>query len=138
MTALSYQQRIDTLRKLRSALVEQRDAFYSYLIILEGQEQAIMESDTEELERSIELEHTILKDIVRVQRVIDPLAALYRGVGDNEAQEVDALQDSLSRLKGQVLRHNFENRRLLAQHVEQLREELQRLKLPDPVIDLSA
>jgi hypothetical protein len=152
MTELSYAGRVKTLKKLRQALVEQRDSFYSYLVVLEDQEQAIMESDAEELERSVELEKTILRDILRVQRVIDPLASLYEKVGATEAKEIEGLQGSLTRLKGQVLRRNFENRRLLTQHVEELRAEVHRLRMPDvqavfaaetrdsaaPLIDLTA
>ncbi len=152
MRELTYAERVRTLKKLRRALVEQRDSFYSYLVVLEDQEQAIMESDAEQLERSVELERTILRDILRVQRVIDPLASLYEKVGATEAKEIEGLQGSLTRLKGQVLRRNFENRRLLTQHVEELRAEVHRLRMPDvqavfsaetrdsaaPLIDLTA
>ena len=127
----SYSERVETLRKLRDALEAQRSSFYSYLMVLEEQEQAIMESDAEQLERSVELERTILRDILRVQRVIDPLASLYKKVGVQETREIEGLQGSLYRLKGQVLRRNFENRRLLTQHVEELRSEVHRLRMVD-------
>jgi hypothetical protein len=152
MDKLSYDERVKTLKKLRGALEEQRDSFYSYLVVLEEQEHAIMEADAEQLERSVELERSVLRDILRVQRVIDPLASLYEKVGAKEAKEIEGLQGSLTRLKGQVLKRNFENRRLLTQHVQELRAEVHRLRMPDvravfaaesqdstaPLIDLTA
>lgn len=140
MTKLNYADRVRTLKKLRRALEEQRDAFRSYLVILEEQEQAIMESDAEELERSVELERTILRDILRVQRVVEPLASLYRNIGASEAREIEGLEGSLTRLKGQVLRRNYENRRLLSEHVEQLRAEVHRLRMPnaEKILEASA
>lgn len=131
MKKLNYTDRVRTLKKLRRALEEQRDAFRSYLVILGEQEQAIMESDAEELERSVELERTILRDILRVQRVVEPLASLYRNIGVAEARDIEGLEGSLTRLQGQVLRRNYENRRLLSEHVEHLRAEVHRLRMPN-------
>ena len=132
-------QRMLILRRLRRYLEEQRDRFLSYLRLLDQENAAIQGGDIDRIRYHVELEQGIIRDIVTLQRAIDPLWELYR-LGSAGRQEqpgaqkpgesrdaVACLESSLRSLREKAQIRNAENRRLLRDRLDGLRLEIKEL-----------
>jgi len=122
------QQRIRILRSLRRHLVAQRAKFRSYLDLLEREEEAILAEDVDKLHAQAQMEGAIVREIAALQRIIDPLASLYRTAFPQAEQSIPPLQAGLERLRQDVLRKNARNRTLLKGRMSEIRQEIKALR----------
>jgi len=70
--------RVAILKRFRELLCQQRDRFRQYLTVLDKQKDVIENGDTDQLMAHVELEEQIVGDIFAIQKVIDPLEAMYQ------------------------------------------------------------
>ena len=120
--AVEYQGELErrkaVLRRFRELLVQQREKFDHYLVVLDHEKTDIETGDIDKLVSHVELEEQIVSEIYTFQKVIDPLEDLYRasypaGEASGESSEVPELKDTLVELRDEVLARNAENRVLL-------------------------
>jgi hypothetical protein len=124
------EQRISLLRRFRSMLEAQRAKFRNYLSVLDVQEQAISDGNTEKVAYHAEIEQAILGEILSLQKVIDPLQEMYQSSFPGGDREITALQESLGRLQTQVLQRNQDTRAFLRQKKEELSSRIHSLRIP--------
>jgi hypothetical protein len=137
--AVEYQGELErrkaVLRRFRELLVQQREKFDHYLIVLDHEKTDIETGDIDKLVSHVELEEQIVSEIYTFQKVIDPLEDLYRasysaGEASAEAGEVPELKNTLVELRDEVLARNAENRVLLKRRMETLRTEIAEIHRP--------
>jgi hypothetical protein len=126
-----FRQRVSILRRFRELLLQQREKFRNYLLVLEKEEEAITGGEIEKLESHVEMEKQIVKEIYAFQKVIDPLELMYSQAYPVDEREIPRLKASLDELKTTVLKHNEKNRELLHEQLKLLRQEIQSLRLPN-------
>ncbi|MFP4329814.1 MAG: flagellar export chaperone FlgN [Spirochaetaceae bacterium] len=130
------EERVALVTKLRERFLEQRERFEEYLVLLEQQESAIAEGDTEALGRYVEMESRIIEDIAAVQRVVTPLSEVYRSVTDEPDPEILELSESLTTLHREVSRRNLKNQELLRNGIDTLRQEIATLSRPQRTVNV--
>ena len=118
---------VQILKLMREYLTRQRDGFKSYLSLLEKEEEAILRDDSEKLEYYIRIEQSIVLEICTLQRVINPLEEIYLRAYPEKEDSIQELEDSLNRLKEKVLLKNKNNRQVLKERLESLRQEIKSL-----------
>lgn len=128
-------ERVAILRRFRSLLEEQRGKFREYLNVLEKQQDSITSENPESLLAHTELEQQVVKNIANLQKVIVPMAKMYKANGNNtspvaEDAEITKIQNELSDLQDKVLKQNAINRDLLKLHIEQLKSQINNFKNP--------
>ena len=128
-------ERVAILRRFRSLLEEQRGKFREYLNVLEKQQDSITSENPESLLAHTELEQQVVKNIANLQKVIVPMAKMYKANGGNsspaaEDAEIIKIQNELSDLQEKVLKQNAINRDLLRVHIEQLKSQINNFKNP--------
>ena len=129
-------ERVALLRRFRSLLEEQRGKFREYLNVLEKQQDSITSENPESLLAHTELEQQVVKNIANLQKVIVPMAKMYKssnsGTGINAAEDADIIkiQNELTDLQDKVLKQNAINRDLLRVHIEQLKAQISGFKNP--------
>ncbi len=129
-------ERVAILRRFRSLLEEQRGKFREYLTVLEKQQDSITAENPESLLAHTELEQQVVKNIASLQKVIVPMAKMYRANAASytspaaEEAEITKIQNDLSDLQDKVLKQNAINRDLLKVHIEQLRSQISNFKNP--------
>ena len=128
-------ERVAVLRRFRSLLEEQRGKFREYLTVLEKQQDSITSENPESLLAHTELEQQVVKNIANLQKVIVPMAKMYKantGSSVSAAEDADILkiQNELSDLQDKVLKQNAINRDLLRVHIEQLKTQIAGFKNP--------
>ncbi len=128
-------ERVALLRRFRSLLEEQRGKFREYLNVLEKQQDSITSENPETLLAHTELEQQVVKNIANLQKVIVPMAKMYKskaGSSDSAAEDaaIIKIQNELSDLQDKVLKQNAINRDLLRVHIEQLRSQISNFKNP--------
>ncbi len=129
-------ERVALLRRFRSLLEEQRGKFREYLNVLEKQQDSITTENPESLLAHTELEQQVVKNIANLQKVIVPMAKLYKSKNSahttpaQEEAEITKIQNELSDLQDKVLKQNAINRDLLRVHIEQLRSQIANFKNP--------
>ena len=122
-------QRVAILRRFRELLVKQRERFNRYLVTLEKQQSVIETGSSGELAEYIEQEEQIIADIFSIQKVIDPLEAMYNAaVPASAADDVPALKSALKELKDQVAVRSAHNRELLSARMDVIRSEIIELR----------
>jgi hypothetical protein len=130
-------QRVAVLRRFRALLTEQRGRFQSYLDTLDRQQQLIETGTAEELIAHVELEEKIVADIFSIQKVIDPLDEMYRGLYADSAGpsgqaggggEVPRLKAALEELKNEAAARSVRNRDLLSRRMAEIRAEIKALR----------
>ena len=127
-------QRVALLRRFRELLVQQRERFHRYLSLLDKQETVIQTGNAEELLAHVELEEQIVTDILSIQKVIDPLEAMYQATAFSSAtaaapaDDVPALKVTLENLKSQAAARSAHNRDLLSTRMVELRSEITELR----------
>ena len=117
-------QRVAILRRLREALNTQRQKFQKYLFVLEHEESDIINGEMDRLAAHVELEQSIVKEIGAVQKVIDPLADMYRMAYPQREEDIPEIMTSLESLKTQVLERNIKNQQLLRRQMTNLRSKI--------------
>jgi hypothetical protein len=130
--------RVAVLKRFRELLQAQRDRFRDYLAVLDKQQDIIEQGDVGGLLAHVELEEKIVADIFSIQKVIDPLEAMYRtaypenaaGGGDGAApvSEVKSLKSALDGLKAEAIARTGRNKALLAVRMDEIRREIKTLK----------
>jgi hypothetical protein len=126
-------ERVELLTRFRQLLIKQRERFRAYLTTLEDEGDAIRQGDVDRFERHVQLEQSIVRDIISFRRAVEPLEDLYhRATGRNAGDEGDIpeLKAHLEHLQTQVLRRNEENRVELRSRLEELRREVARVRNP--------
>ena len=129
-------ERAALLRRFKSLLEEKRKKFREYLNALEELEKTIAVRDTERIEQQSILGEAIVGEIYTIQKVIDPIEAMYRDMGSAKASAADEervipeLQADLSKLQCDIEKQNKRNRSLLKSAMGQLRGEIAQLKKP--------
>ena len=126
--AYTKRERVALLNRLREQLLAQREKFEEYLVVLEQQEDAISGGDAERLARYVEMESRVIGDIEAAQRVVAPLAAVYREVTAKPDPEIVDLTDSLGRLHKEASERNQRNQELLRGGIETLRQEIEAVR----------
>ena len=131
ISAQELEERVALLKKFRSLLQQQRDKFREYLNVLEKQENSITSEDADALLAHTELEQQVVSNIMNLQKVIVPMADLYkeRG-GDQKEASIASLQNDLSNLQNQVLAQNKRNRDLLRSHIASIRTQIASFRNP--------
>ncbi len=128
-------ERVAILRRFKSLLEEQRGKFREYLTVLEKQQDSITSENPESLLAHTELEQQVVKNIANLQKVIVPMAKMYKANGNytspvSEEAEIAKIQNELSDLQDKVLKQNAINRDLLKLHIEQLKSQINNFKNP--------
>jgi hypothetical protein len=126
------EQRVEVIKRWRSLLVRQRDAFKNYLDNLDLQKTEIENGDTEKLNARMENEQKILREIVTLEKAVLPFADLRKKPGkeinllaDNEIKDLNL---SLDKLKSAAKERLSENKLLLEQALASKRIELKNLR----------
>ncbi len=133
-------ERVAILRRFRTLLEQQRGKFKEYLDVLEKQHKSISEENPESLIAHTELEQQVVRNIANLQKVIVPMANMYKSVAASgnvvsendkkEAQSILQLQNELTDLQEKVLKQNEINRDLLRVHIESIRTQIQNFRNP--------
>ena len=126
-------QRVAILKRFRELLVQQRERFNRYLVTLEKQQAVIETGNSGELAEYIEQEEQIIADIFSIQKVIDPLEAMYNAAVSSSsssapADDVPALKTALKDLQEQVAVRSAHNRELLSSRMDVIRSEILELR----------
>ncbi|MDR1178917.1 MAG: flagellar protein FlgN [Spirochaetales bacterium] len=131
-------QRVAILKRFRELLQSQRDRFRDYLDTLDRQKVVIEKGSADALTAHVELEEKIVADIFAIQKVIDPLEAMYRTAypekykaaagPDEPVSEVKNLKSALEDLKAEAVSRTERNRALLAGRMEEIRGEINVLR----------
>ena len=121
-------ERVSILQSLRRHLCAQREKLHRYLELLDREQEAILAEDMERLHAQAQLETQVVKEIGSFQKVIDPLAELYRRLYPENEHSVPKLQESLARLREQVQNRNRRNRMLLKDRMAVIRQEIKSLR----------
>lgn len=131
ISAQELEERVALLKKFRSLLQQQRDKFREYLNVLEKQENSITTENADALLAHTELEQQVVSNIMNLQKVIVPMADLYRERGGDQGEEsITSLQSDLSNLQNQVLAQNKKNRDLLRSHIASIRTQIASFRNP--------
>ncbi|AEJ18615.1 flagellar export chaperone FlgN [Gracilinema caldarium] len=120
--------RVAVMKRFRELLLEQRNRFQEYLVVLDKQKDVIEKGDTDALLSHVELEEKIVSDIFAIQKVIDPLEDLYRASYPERETEVPKLKAALEELKHEAVQRSQRNRNLLSERMEKLRSEIKTLR----------
>jgi len=122
------QHRVAVLKRFRELLVRQRDRFHDYLEVLDKQQDVIRSGDADALISHVELEEKIVADIYAIQKVVDPLEAVYRVAYPDKESEVPSLKTALKELQSEVLARSERNRELLSSRMNEIRGEIRTLR----------
>jgi hypothetical protein len=118
-------QRVAILKRFRELLIQQRERFHNYLVALEKQQAVIGTGSAEELLTHVEMEEQIVADIFSIQKVIDPLEAMYHAaVPYSFDDDVSAIKITLESLKNQAIAQSSCNRDLLSARMADIRSEI--------------
>ncbi|AFG38742.1 flagellar export chaperone FlgN [Spirochaeta africana] len=126
-------QREAVLRKLRRMLERQRERFQDYLHVLDTQQSAIAQDNLDALEQQVELETSVLEQIVQTQKTIAPLEQMYQQLNGGTAFPADiaAMQTNLTEMRSRISAHNADNRARLSRQIEQMRHKVAQLRIPN-------
>jgi hypothetical protein len=130
------------LKRFRELLKAQRDRFRDYLEVLDKHQDVIEQGNTDTLIAHVELEEKIVADIFAIQKVVDPLEAIYRTAYPEKYEPavlqapengepgsgVKSLKSALEELKAEALVRAERNRMLLANRMNEIRTEIKNLK----------
>jgi acyl-CoA reductase-like NAD-dependent aldehyde dehydrogenase len=120
--------RVAILKRFRELLTQQRDRFYEYLNVLDKQKDDIETGSAEDLLSHVELEEKIVGNIFSIQKVIDPLEAMYKASFPHRESEVPNLKAALQDLQTEAATRSKRNQELLSKRMSELRTEIKLLK----------
>ena len=130
------EERIAIIKRFKKLLQQQRNKFEEYLLVLEKQSGKIEKEDGDALMAHAELESQIVANIAELQKVIVPMKGMYDAVvpqaASNETESIENLQSDLENLQKQVLIQNEHNRNLLKAHMEQLKKQINAVRIANP------
>ncbi len=126
--AMTTEQKVALLKRLREMLQRQREKFQGYLALLEQETTSISSGDAESLLAQVEMEKSIIADIFSLKKVIEPLEGLYQAAYPRTEQTVPRLKATLEKMSEQVIEHNARNRALLRARMDDLRLEIASLR----------
>ena len=137
LTQEQLDERIAVLKRLRSLLEQQRAKFAEYLNVLEKQQDKIELDDGDALMAHAELEQQIVASISNLQKVIEPVKAMYnsnngQGFAEQDKAGVKDIQNELDALQKKVLLQNEHNRALLRVHLDKIRRQLTEVQKANP------
>ena len=153
LSSSELERRVAILKRFRELLSQQRNHFQQYLNVLDKQKDVIEKGSPDDLIVHVELEEKIISDIFAIQKVIDPLEAMYQanfsapissisasGINNlpGEVQEVPSLRAALEELRSEAVTRSDRNRRLLAKRMEELRQEMKTLRANPYAINRSS
>ena len=126
------------MRRFKRLLEEKRGKFREYLSALEAQGKTIAAQDAERIEQQSLLGEAIVSELYTIQKVIDPIEAMYRDMYAREASSASSddemlipkLQADLQKLQADIERQNKENRDQLKSAMGQVRNKIAQLKKP--------
>ena len=138
LTQEEIDERIAILRRFRALLEQQRNKFREYLDVLEKQQSAIENGDTEAMLAHTELEQQIVANIGSLQKVIIPMEKLYEsksapvlGGGKTEdAAFIPHLKTDLIKLQQEVLIRNRQNCEMLRSNMAEMKTRMAMFKNP--------
>ena len=115
--------------KLRKILIRQLEKYKSYRNLLEQEEKAIIKGDTDKIEVYIQLEHSIIREIYSIQKIIHPLEKSFFKVSPENEELIEKLHNSIEQMRKQVLLKNKSNRILLKKQLTFLKQEINSLRV---------
>ncbi|AEF80790.1 hypothetical protein [Leadbettera azotonutricia] len=124
-------QRVAVLKRFKELLKAQRDRFQAYLDVLDKSREVIEGGTAEDLLRHVELEEKIVADIYSIQKVIDPLEAMYQRLEapkSASSEDVPSLRSALEGLKTEAISRSGRNKDLLSKRMAELRSEIKSLR----------
>jgi hypothetical protein len=127
-------ERVQVLTRLRALLQIQREKFRTYLHTLEDEGDAIRRGDVDRFEAHVQLEQSIVRDIISFRRAVDPLEAVYHRLipdSDGVGSDIPQLRAHLDHLQEQILKRNDENRYELRNRMDEIRQQVEQLKIPN-------
>ncbi len=125
------EERKSILRRFRELLLEQREKFSRYLEIVGHERADIEREDVDALVAHVELERSIVSEIYTFQKAIDPLEVLYREAYPRAVDhDIPEIKSTLETLRDEVVKRNEENRQLLRQRMDLIREEIKSVRNP--------
>ncbi len=131
LTQEEVDERVAILKRFRQLLEQQRGKFREYLSVLERQRAMIETDNVDAMVSHAEIEQSIVSEIQTIQKVIDPMEAMYRSAYPAAPDsEIPRLQTDLGALRREVLAQNEKNRELLKTHMTTLRQQVISLKNP--------
>lgn len=123
--------RLALRRRLARYLLRQLVRLNSYLELLDKEEEAIRSGAAETLAAQSYQEQSLVAEIAALQRSIEALRQLYlRAFSAVEVRadfSIRELEESLERLRHQVLERNKQNRQLLKTTMAELRQKIKEL-----------
>ncbi len=122
------ERRVAILKRFRELLTQQRNRFRDYLIVLDKEQETIIGGDSEKLVAQVEIEEALVSEIFSIQKVIDPLDALYHDLRQGQAEDIPQLKRNLEELKTEVASRSERNKTLLKAQMEELRTEIRTLR----------
>ncbi|MDR1389101.1 MAG: flagellar protein FlgN [Treponema sp.] len=127
------ERRVAVLKRFKELLRAQRDHFREYLRVLDKQQEVIKTGSADALIAHVELEEKIVGDIFAIQKVIDPLEAMYAALPDQSSvsaskDDVPGLKAALEELKTKAVIHSKANRELLDKRMTEIRQEMKTLR----------
>ena len=125
--------RVAVLRRFKSLLQEQRDKFSEYLFVLEKQEKSIMQNNIEAVTQHTELENNIIRNILNIQKVIEPIEKMYY-LFNPQDEKVLRLKDDLGRLQESVKKQNEKNRLILNEKMMSTKQEISNFPLKNKYV----
>ena len=123
ITHSELEMRVAVLKRFKSLLQEQRDKFSEYLYVLEKQEVSIAENNIEAVMQHTELENNIIRNILNIQKVIEPIEKMY-SLSNPQDENVLQLKNDLGRLQKSIQKQNEKNRIILNEKMAHVRKEI--------------
>lgn len=128
LTESEIEERVAILKNLRDYLTKKRDRLYTYLEVLDHEEEDILRDDAEKLKAHTEVEQNIVKEIYAFQKVMDPLEEMYRAAYPSKDPETSRLKQTIKHIQDEVLKRSKRNQKLLAERMEEVRNEVRSLR----------
>jgi len=126
------ERRVAILKRFRELLIQQRDRFRNYLVVLERQQTSIESANAEQILAHVEVEEQIVADIFSIQKVIEPLEAMYQAAFQTAEKypqdDVPSLKAALEDLKQEAIIRSSHNRNLLSARMAEIRSEINTLR----------
>ncbi len=122
-------ERIAIIKRFRAILEEQRDKFREYLDALEKQHSKIEEGDAESAEIHSQLQQRIVSSIGELQKVAEPMEALYKRTHGSDSA-ISQIQSELLSLRKKAAVQNTHNQELLRAKMSGIQKEMRSFKNP--------
>jgi hypothetical protein len=121
-------QRVAILKRFKDLLFQQRDKFQEYLTVLDKQKDVIENGSADDLLTHVELEEKIVGNIFSIQKVIDPLEAMYKASFPQRESDVPSLKAALQDLQNEAATRSKRNQEMLSKRMAEIRSEIKLMK----------